>query len=106
MLQIVGDDADQTHGQRDRRVPTIVDDPSEVLVGETIDELGRAGGHGGEVAGQELSRGGDPTGLVRALAVSNLVDAEGKREPLGPSAPRATPVAGRRPWPDGRPGRG
>ena len=98
MLQIVGDDADQTHGQRDRRVPTLVDDPSEVIVGETTDELGRAGGHGRVVAGQELSRGDDPTGLVRALAVSDLIDAEGEREPFGPSllAPHLSPVEGLR----------
>ena len=94
MLQVVGDDADQAHGQRDGRVPTLVDDPSEVLVADTTDELRRAGGHGRVVAGQELSRGGDPTDLVRALAVSRLVGVEGEREPLGPPllVPHLPPV--------------
>ena len=52
MLGAVVDDADQPHGEGDRRVPVLVDDPVEVGVGDGAQGVGGGGERGVEVAAQ------------------------------------------------------
>ena len=54
VLQIVGQHADQSHSEGDRRIPVLVDDAVEVVGGDTTEVLDRLLVHGVVVTDQQL----------------------------------------------------
>ena len=85
VLRGVVDDADQPHGEGDRRVPVLVDDPVEVGVGDRAQRVGGGVARRVEVAAQVPGRGLHEQHLVEGHAVAVHVGRQRQGEPLAPA---------------------
>src|SRR5262245_50828944 len=86
MLEVVADHTDQADAECHRRVPTPVNDPIEVGVGQARDVVERLLVHVVVVVDEQRSRlDTHMCDLVRGMPVSGRADVEGQPEPLGPT---------------------
>jgi hypothetical protein len=85
VLQVVGDDADQPHAQRDGRLPGRVHDSVEIIVAQAADEADGLLVHGVVIADQQLRLHPHRGHLLGGVPEAGRARAKRQPEPLAPA---------------------